>query len=60
MSTTIASMPRSRSCGTSALMVSASSANRSPAAALGLMIAGVPLSVSPMKATGTLPNVLTT
>ena len=57
-STTIASTPCARSCGTSALTVAASSRNSRPATPVGETMPGVPLSVMPMKATGTPPKVL--
>ncbi len=52
-STTMASMPAARSCGTRAFTVAASSRNSSPATPVGTTIAGVSFSVMPMKATGT-------
>ncbi len=57
-STTMASMPCARSCGTSALTVSASSRNSRPATPVGVTMPGVPFSVMPMKAIGMPSNVL--
>jgi hypothetical protein len=50
ISTTIASTPCARSCGTSAFTVAASSLNTRPFTPAGVTICGVSFSVMPMKA----------